>query len=129
MNFGSLRPTVMNRDLYENVLGCFFGVFNKYIEVTILVKNARVDEFVFEFLATARAICCNNLVVRESSLRILVKILHVGMRRRAVEVIIILFHIFPVVAFAVGQTKQTLLKNGIFSIPKRQCEAEPLLII
>src|SRR5262249_6087459 len=59
----------------------------------------------------------------------LVEILHVGMRRGAVQVEVVLLHILTVVALAVGQPKQPLLQDRILSVPERHSKAEPLFFI
>ena len=51
------------------------------------------------------------------------------MRRSAIEVEVILLHVLAVIAFAVGQPEQALLDDRILAIPKREREAEPLVIV
>ena len=53
--------------------------------------------------------------------------LHVAVRRGAVEIEIVLFDIFPVVALGVAQTKQPLLEEGIPTVPEGQGQAEILV--
>jgi hypothetical protein len=48
------------------------------------------------------------------------------MRRRTIEVKIILFDIFSVIALVSGKTEITLLKNGVLAVPESQGETEPL---
>src|SRR5262249_24055780 len=54
---------------------------------------------------------------------------HVGVRRRAVEVEIVLLDILAVVAFAVGQAEQTLLDDRVFAVPQGQREAKLLVVV
>ena len=51
------------------------------------------------------------------------------MRRRAVEVEVVLLHVLAVIAFAVGQAEQPLLENRILAVPEGEGEAEPLLVV
>src|SRR5262252_2949825 len=51
------------------------------------------------------------------------------MRRRTVEVKIVFFDVFSVVAFAVGQAEEPFLQNGIFSVPEGKRKTEPLLFV
>ena len=51
------------------------------------------------------------------------------MRRRAVEVEVVLLDVFAVVALAVGQPEQPLLQDRILAVPKRQREAEQLVVV
>ena len=67
--------------------------------------------------------------VRERRLRVLVEVLHVRVRRRAVEVEVVLLDVLAVVALAVGQAEQPLLEDRVLAVPQRQREAEPLLVV
>src|SRR5262249_25130375 len=71
----------------------------------------------------------NDLVIGVRRLRIFVEVLHVGMRRRAVEIEVILFDVLAVVALAVGQAEQALLDDGVHAVPEGQSETEALLIV
>src|SRR6516225_10220232 len=51
------------------------------------------------------------------------------MRRRAVEVEVIFFNVFAVIAFASSQAKQPLLENGILSIPQGKGKTDHLMAI
>src|SRR5262249_11379751 len=51
------------------------------------------------------------------------------MRRRAVEVEVVLLHVLAVIAFAVGQAEQAFLQDRIGAVPERDGEAEALLIV
>jgi hypothetical protein len=62
-------------------------------------------------------------------LRIFVQILHVRVRRRAIQVEVILFDILAVVAFAVGQAEESLLEDRITTIPQGQGKTEKLLVV
>jgi hypothetical protein len=39
--------------------------------------------------------------------------------RGVIEVKVVLFDIFAVIAFAVGQTEQTFLQDGVAAVPQR----------
>src|SRR3989442_1712101 len=67
--------------------------------------------------------------VRVRALRILVEVLHVGVRRRAVEVEVVLLDVLGVVALVAGDAEQALLEDGVAAIPEGQREAEPLVIV
>jgi hypothetical protein len=71
----------------------------------------------------------DQVIVRKGGLRIFVKVLHIGVRRCAVEVEVILLDILTVIAFAVGQPEQAFLEDRVLAVPQGQREAEPLLII
>ncbi len=117
MDFRRLRAAVVDGDLDQDILGRFLGVFHEHIEIAVLVKHAGVEQLILEFVTTAVAVGSDKLVVGISRLRILVELLHVGMRRRAVEVEIIFLHILAVVALAIGQAEQALLEDRILAVP------------
>ena len=62
-------------------------------------------------------------------LRIFVEILHVGVRRRGVEIEVILLDVFAVVALVARQAEQPLLQNRVAAIPEGQCKADELMAI
>src|SRR5262249_38160978 len=68
-------------------------------------------------------------VVRIRRLRILVEILRVGMRRRRVEVVVILLHVFAVIPLRIGQPKEPLFDDGVFAVPQRNGETQELAIV
>ena len=68
-------------------------------------------------------------MVGERRLRVLVEILHVGMRWRAVEVEVIFFDVFAVVALAVGEPEEPFFENRVFPVPEGECKTEPLLFV
>src|SRR6516164_996423 len=51
------------------------------------------------------------------------------MRRRAIEVEVILFDILAMVALAIGQAEQSFLQDRIFAVPKCQSETELLPVV
>ena len=67
--------------------------------------------------------------IREGPLRVLVEVLHVRVRGRAVDVEVVLLHILAMIAFGVGQSEQALLQDGILLVPQRDREAEALLVV
>ena len=129
MNIRPFRPTVVNRDLNQHMFRRLLGVLDEHVEITVVVKYARVEQFVFEFVASALAIRVDKLRVGKRRLRILVQIFHVRVGRRAVQVEIVFLDVFSVVAFVVGQPKQPFLENRIVAVPQRDGEAEPLMIV
>ena len=120
---------IVHGDLIEDVFGRFLGVFHEHVEVPVLVEDAGVEQFVLGFMATRVAIGRDDLVVRVGALRILVEVLHVRVRRRAVEIEVVLLHVLAVIPLAVGQTEQPLLKDRILAVPERQSEAKPLPVV
>ena len=124
-----LGPAIVDADLDQDVFGRFLGVFHEHVEITVLVEDARVEQFVLELLAAPSAIGFDQVVVRVGRLRILVEVLHVRVRRRAVEIEVVLLHVLAVIALAVGQAEQPLLEDGVLAVPEREREAEPLPVV
>ncbi len=51
------------------------------------------------------------------------------MRRRGVELVVQLLDVLAVVAFAVGQPEESLFEDRVLAVPKREAQAEPLLVV
>ena len=105
------------------------GVLDEDVEVAVLVEHARVEQFVLEFVPAPAAAGFDKVGVREGGLRILVEVLHVRVRRRAVEVEVVLLDVLAVIALAVGQAEQALLEDRVLAVPQGEREAEPLLVV
>src|SRR5207249_6973177 len=71
----------------------------------------------------------HQIAVRERGLRVLVEVLHVRVRRRRVEVEVVLLDVLAVVALAAGQPEQALLEDRVAPVPQRQREAQPAVIV
>ena len=123
------RPAVVDGDPDQHVFRPRLGVFHEHVEVPVFGEGAGVEQFILEFLARAAAVDVDQVGVGEFPLRILVEVLHVGVRRRAVEVEVVLLHVFAVVRLAVGEPEQALLQDGIALVPQREGEAQPLLLV
>ena len=80
-------------------------------------------------MARSLPVRLDQLVVGIGALRVLVEPLHVGVRRRGVEVEVVLLDVFAVVAFGVGQAEETLLENRIVAVPQRERKTELLRVV
>ena len=72
------------------------------------------------------AVFFNEPSVRELGLRILIQVLHVRVRRRAVEVEVIFLHVLAVVAFVTCEAENALFENRVTLVPQRDSKAEEL---
>jgi hypothetical protein len=129
MDLRGLRSTIVEANLNEDVLGRFLRIFHEHVEVPVLVENSGIDQLIFELLAAAPLVGFDQLLIRIGGVWILVEILHVGVRRRAVQVEVIFLHVLAMIALAVCQTKQPFLQDRVFPIPKRHGKAEQLLVV
>jgi hypothetical protein len=87
-------------------------------------EHAGVEQLVFEFVARSLPVDLDQVFIWVGALRILVEVLHVGVRRRAIEIKVVFLNVFAVVGFVVGQTEKPLFKDGIIAVPQRQREAQ-----
>ena len=106
-------------DADQDIVGAGFGVFDDHVEITIVVENAGVDELELQIAFAAPAVFFNQPPVRKFRLRVLVEKFHVGVGRRRVEIKIILFNVFAVVALVTGETEEAFFQDRIFAVPQR----------
>src|SRR5262249_33878169 len=105
------------------------GIFDKDIEVAIIVEDSRVEQFKLRLVFPTTPVLLNEARIGKLSLGIFVEHLQIRVGRRGIEVVINFFHVFAVIPLAISETEQALFQNGVFAIPKRQCKAEPLRFI
>ena len=67
--------------------------------------------------------------IRELPLRVLVEVLHVRVRRRRVDVEVVLLDVLAVIPLAVREAEQPLLEDRVSPVPEREGEAETLLVV
>ncbi len=129
MQFCRVRSPVDCRDPHEDVFRTVFGVLDEDVEVSVVIENAGIEQFVFKLVPGTAAVRLRQVGVGIGRLRILVEILHVRVGRRAVEIEVVFLYVFTMVAFAVGQAEEPLLENWILAVPQGQREAEMLFVI
>src|SRR5439155_6402012 len=89
MKRGGFRSAIAHADLDQDVLRCILGVLYEHVEVPITVEDTGAQQFILHVAAVA-LVGSDQVVVGEGRLRVLVQILHVRVRRSAVEVKIVL---------------------------------------
>src|SRR5882762_9421300 len=124
-----LRTAIPGRDLDQNVFRRRLGIFHKHVEIAVIIEHARVQQLVFRVASFSLPIFLDELRVRVGRLGIFIQVLHVGMRGRRIEVEVVLLYIFAMVAFISCEAEQTLFKDRIAPVPKRQSEAYPLVTV
>src|SRR5437868_13129175 len=105
----SFWPAVRNRQANEDVVFVSLGVFCKDIEVAVVSKGSTVDEFKLSCAQATLPIFLDQTRIRKFRLRVFVERLHVGMRRRRVEVVVELLYVLTVIALGASETEETLL--------------------
>jgi hypothetical protein len=115
--------------LNEEIFRILLGIFDKNVEVTIFVEDACIQEFVLEVSTVACPVRLNQIEIWISGLWVFVEVLHVRVRRSAVDVEVELFNVLAMVRLAIRQTKRALLEDWIIAVPERHAEAQILLIV
>ena len=124
-----LRPAVVRGDAHQQVVVVRLRVLDLHVEVAVVVEHAGVEQLVLEVAEAARAVRPQQVVVRVRRLRVLVDALHVRVRRRAVDVEVVLLDVLAVVALGVRQPEHPLLEDRVGAVPQREREAQPLLVV
>ena len=109
--------------------GAGFGIFDEHIEVAIVIEDAGVHQFILRSSLPLRLFSSTSSRVGKFRLRILVEILHVGVRGRAVEVEVILLDVFAVIALFAGEAEEAFFEDGVAAIPEREREADLLMTV
>src|SRR5262245_7374971 len=112
-------PAIERFDPYADVLGRSFCVLDENVKVPIAVKHSGVQQLVFKPAPSPPLVLLDEVKIREFRLWVLVQILHVGMRRRVIEIEVVLLDVFTVIAFRRHKPEGTLLQDWIPSVPKR----------
>src|SRR6185369_7279965 len=105
------------------------GVLDEDIEVATFVEHARVHQLELGTLSPATAVLLHQPGIGERGLRILVQHLQVRVRRRCVEVVVLLLHVLAVVALLVGEPEQPLFEDRISFVPERERKTNALPVI
>ena len=104
---------IVRGDPDEDVFRGGLGILDDHIEVAVFVEDAGIEQLEFGISFRTASIFFHQLPIRKRALRIFVKILHVGVRRRAVQVEVIFLHILAVIAFVAGQAEEAFLEDRI----------------
>src|SRR5207249_57608 len=126
---GRLRPAVDRGDAHQDVIRGGLGILDGDVEVAILREYPRVEQLELRLGSATPRILLHQPLVGECRLWILVEELHVGMRRRRVEIEIVFLDVLAVIALWSGEAEEALLEDGVVPVPQRQREAEPLVVV
>src|SRR5438270_4585520 len=95
MQFGGLWAPVEGCNPDQYVFRAGFRVFDEHIKVSVVIENSCVEEFIFQLIAGAALIRLYQIQIRELLLRVFIKVFHIGMRGRTVEIEVIFLNILP----------------------------------
>src|SRR5262245_19214989 len=119
--------TIPRGDSNQNVFAGCLGILDKNVEIAALVEDPRIHELKFRIEPRASPVLINQPLIRKFGLRILVQGLHVGMRRRVVEVEVAFLYVFAVIAFWATQSKEPFFQKRIQAIPHSHSKADQLM--
>ena len=117
MQFRGLRSTIVRCDADQDVFSGSLRIFDKHIEIPVLFEHAGIEQFEFPRFPAPGAILPHQPFIWISGVRIFIQILHVGVRWRAVEIVVALLHILAVVAFIASESEQPFFKDRIVAVP------------
>ena len=119
----------MHGDADEHVFRAVLRVFHEHVEVAVIVEYAGIEQFVLELFPRPSPVGLDQVPVGILALRVLVEVLHVRVRRRAVEVEVVLLDVLAVIRFVVGEPEHALLQDRVALVPQRQRKAQTLLVV
>ena len=61
MQAGGLRPPIRDRDFDEHVIGGGFGIFDEYVEVALVIEDARIEQLKLRRAAIALPVFFDQL--------------------------------------------------------------------
>src|ERR1043166_1012729 len=126
---GIVRSPVHRLDADHRVLGSGLGKFDEDVEIAVFVEQPTVEKLEFRLAARAAAALLDQSPVRVFLLRILVEVLHVRVRRRRVDVEVVLLEILAVIGLGADEPEHALLQNRITTVPQGEREHEHLIAI
>src|SRR5205823_8219192 len=116
---GGLSTSVGCRDLDQDVFDITLRIFHDYIKIAVLAEYPGIEQFKLWLISSEPMVLFDQLRIRIRSLRVLVQVLHVGVRRSAIEIEVIFFDILAMIAFVAGQAEKTFFQNWVMLIPER----------
>mmetsp|Transcript_44993 Transcript_44993/g.104938 ORF Transcript_44993/g.104938 Transcript_44993/m.104938 type:complete len:285 (+) Transcript_44993:1202-2056(+) len=121
-----LTPAVVGRDLHQRVIHVRLRVLHHYVEVFVLIQDARVEQFVLqqERILLSLEVHPSKLVIRILGLRVFVHHLHVAVGRCGVQVVIELLDVLTVIPLRIRQPVEALLEDGVLAVPQRKTKAK-----
>ena len=123
-------PRLVARDADQDVVGRGLGVLDRDVEVAILGEDAGVEQLVLGLRpCRAARFSATSSAYGKARCGYLYSTFHVRVRRRGVEVEVVLLDVLAVVALGAGQAEQPLLEDRVAPVPERQREAEPPLVV
>src|SRR5260370_17434012 len=108
MDRSRLGSAINCGNLHQYVVGCRFCIIDKQVEISVLAKDAGVDQLELGFLFVSASIFLTKPRVRKLILWIFIESFQIRMSWRRIEIVINFLHIFAMVPLAVRHTNQSL---------------------
>ena len=124
-----VRRTVCDRDANADVFRAGLGIFNFDIVIMPFLKNAGIQQFVLKVVPAAPLIFLDQIPIGIGCHRILVEPTHVGVRGCTVDVKIIFFYVFAVIALVACESEIAFFQDRIMAVPEGQCKAKLLAAV
>src|SRR5215472_12960334 len=122
----TLRRSIDDRESYQNVFNVDLCILRKNIEVSVVIKNAAIKQFIFRLIFSASPVFINQSCVGIFKLRIFVEELHVGVSGSTVKIEVVFFDVLAVVPLIPREAIEALLQNRIAPVPQRQSKTNQL---
>ena len=129
MQRSSVRATVRDSHPDANVFRRGLGVLYEDIEVSTFIKDPSVFQFELWRMNATVSVFADQTFVRKCCLRILVESFGIRMSRRGIQIVVLFFDVFAVIAFVTINAKESLFQNRIATIPQGQSKAQATLTI
>src|SRR6185369_6582327 len=127
MQFSALRAVVSDGDPDQDIVGSTLRVFYRHVEVAVVRKHARVHQLEFRTMLISPAVLFNQLRIGKRGLRVLVQVLHVGMRGGAVQIVVTLLNVLSMIALVARQAEEPFFQDRIAPVPHGYGEADVLM--
>jgi hypothetical protein len=119
----------MHRHPDAGVLWSGFGKLGDNVKIAVFIENPGVGELKLGVLWSSCPVSFHQLRVRKSFVRVLIKVLEVGVTRCGVEIVVVFLDVLTVVALVGGEAEHSFFENGVVSVPKGQAKIEDLIAV
>ncbi len=112
MQRGRSVPPVKDLYFYAHLFGRLLRILDKNIKVAPLIENPRIDKFKFRIVGCPALVFLSEFLIGEFFLGVFIEILHVGVGRGPVEVVITFLDILTMIPLPGVHPNSLSLKIG-----------------
>jgi len=117
MHLSPLRTVVSDGDPYQDVVGSTLRVFHRHVEIAVVREHARIHQLEFRAILVPPTVLFHQLSIGKRDLRVLVQVLHVGVRGSAIQIEVTLLNVLSMIALVARQTKKPFFQDRIAPVP------------